>query len=76
MQVNLMWQANVTPIIYAYEYLNGPHNFNNISLAPLGYSVKIHKNPDRRASWSPHSFNGWYLVTSTNHYHYYNVWIK
>ena len=73
---NLMWQENVTPKLYAYEYLKGLHNSDNIPLSPLWCAVQIHKNDDCRALWSPYSVSGWYLETSTDHYQYYNVWIK
>ena len=59
MQVNLLLQANATPKISAYAYLNGPHDFNQKTLAPFRCAVQIHEHPDHRASWSSHSANGW-----------------
>ena len=68
MQVNILHQANMTSKLSAYAYLNIPHDFNSMPMAPLGCAVQIHKNSNRRASWAPHSISGWYLVIPTEPY--------
>ena len=68
MKVNLLWQANVRPKISAYAYLNGPHYFNRMPMAPLGCAVQNDENTNRRASWESHSISGWYLVMFTEKY--------
>ena len=68
MQVNILCQSNVSPKVSAYAYLNGPHNFNCVLMAPLGCAIYIYKNPNRSASWEPHSVSVWYLGTSNEHY--------
>jgi hypothetical protein len=45
--VNLLCQATINPKISAWEYFNGPFDFNETPLAPVGCRVLIHANPQR-----------------------------
>ena len=54
--------------ITAYEQVDGIHHFEQTSLAPLGCKVKIHENPHKRLTYTPHSVNGWCLGTAAHHY--------
>jgi hypothetical protein len=43
--VNLLHQATIDPKISAWEYFNGPFDFNKTPLAPVGCRVLIHAKP-------------------------------
>ena len=45
-------------------------------LIPMGCVVQIHKDADKRGSWSPHTVDGWYLGTSPNHYRSHIINVK
>ena len=47
MQLNLPQQANATPKVSAYMYLNGPHDLNLTPVAPLGCAFQIYKKKHR-----------------------------
>ena len=64
-QVNLPRKTNATPKLSAYAYLNRPHDFKRMPMAPLSCAVRIHKTPNCRASWVIHTISGWYLKIST-----------
>ena len=49
--VNLLHQATINPKISAWEYFNGPFDFNKTPLAPVGCRVLIHAKPAMRQSW-------------------------
>lgn len=66
----------MTPTISAHVYLNGPHDYNQHPLAPLGCAVQMHKKLGRRISWDPHSVNRWYVGTSTEHYRCFKIFHK
>ncbi|KAL7474990.1 hypothetical protein ACHAW6_000925 [Cyclotella cf. meneghiniana] len=68
MMVNQLRQANVAPKVSAYAYMNGPHNYNKMPLAPLGCAVQVREKPTKRKSWDAHSSDGWYIGTSPEHY--------
>ena len=40
--INLLCQATLNPHISAWGYFNGPFDFNNTNLAPVGCKVLIH----------------------------------
>ena len=40
---NLLHQANIAPNVSAQAYIKGPHDFNQMQLAPLGCVVQIHE---------------------------------
>ncbi len=66
--LNLQRQAHASPTTSAYEYINGPFDYNKMPLAPLGCKVQIHESTNRRKTWDPRALNGWYLGTSSEHY--------
>ena len=59
----------------AWSAVYGPFNFNHTLLAPPGTQVLVHKIPDQRASFAPHSIKGWYIGPSMNHYHCFQCYI-
>jgi hypothetical protein len=52
----------------AYQYVNGPFDYNKMPLAPLGCKVQMHESANRRKTWDPRALHGWYLGTSPEHY--------
>ena len=41
---------------------------------PPGILTVIHKPPDKRESYTPHSLKGWYVGGSPEHYHCFYIW--
>ena len=66
--LNLLRQANKTPTMSAYQYVNGPFDYNVTPLGPLGCKVQFHESINRRRTWDPRALTGWYLGTSIEHY--------
>ena len=73
---NLLHQSNVAPKVSAHAYAFGPHYFNRIPLAPIGYAVQIHKKPSKRRTWGVYSVDGCYLQIYPHHYRCFEVWSK
>jgi hypothetical protein len=73
---NLLRMSNANPKISAYAYLNGPHDFNRMPLAPLGVECIMYIQPDKRKTFAPRAIKGWYIGTSKEHYRYYKAWCK
>ena len=80
--LNLLPPANADQSKSAYEYVNGPFDYNSTPFAPLlGCSAQMHNATNRRKTWDVHSLDGWYLGTSPEHYHCHrflqqNAWQK
>ena len=54
---------NIIPIISAYAYMNGQHDFNKMPLAPMGCTVLLHNKPDIQKSWDTLASKGFYIKT-------------
>lgn len=76
MTLNMLRPSNVSPNVSAYMYANGKYDYNAQPLAPLGCAVLIHETPDNRHTWDAHARDGWYIGTSTEHYHNHIVWCR
>ncbi len=48
--VNLLWQSTINPRISAWEFFQGPFDFNKTPLGPVGCRVLIHAKPATRCS--------------------------
>jgi hypothetical protein len=68
MTLNLLCQANKTPSVSAYQFVNGNFDYNKLPLAPLGCAIEIHESTNRQKTRDPHSLSGWYLRALTEHY--------
>ena len=66
--INLLRQSNATPNVSEYTHMSGTFDYNKIPLAPMGISVQLHLKIYKRGIWAYHTVNGWYLVTSPEHY--------
>ncbi len=74
--LNLLRQANKTPTISAYQYVNGSFDYNAAPLGPLGCKVQFHESINRRRTWDPRALTGWYLGTSIEHYRCHIIFCK
>jgi hypothetical protein len=45
LSLNLLWQATLNQQISAWEFFQGPFDFNKTPLAPVGCQVLIHAKP-------------------------------
>jgi hypothetical protein len=52
----------------AWEYFNGPFDFNKTPLAPVGCRVLIHAKPGTRRSWDYRAKQGFYIGSALDHY--------
>jgi hypothetical protein len=66
--INLLRQATANPKILAWEYFNGPFDFNKTPLAPVGCRVLIHAKPGTRRSWDYRAKQGFYVGPALDHY--------
>jgi hypothetical protein len=74
--LNLMRASHVNPYISAWQQLNGPYNFLETPIAPIGTRVMVYVPPDKRGSWAPHSKKGWYVGPSLVHYRCFRVYME
>jgi hypothetical protein len=58
----------IDPLKSVYEIINGPYNWNQYPLAPLGCKAVIYEDGDTRGSWASWGVDGWYLGPSKDHY--------
>ena len=68
-----MQQATIIPKISAWEYFNGPFDFNTCPLAPVGFRVLILTKPATRKSWDFRSKQGFYMGPALDHYRCYKL---
>ena len=68
MALNFLRQATINPSISAWEYLNGPFNYDATPLGPLGIKVLIHKKASDRHSWDFRAKEGWSVGVTLEHY--------
>jgi len=74
--LNLLRQSNVAPTVSAYQYVNGPFDYNKMPLAPMGCAVQVHENSKRRGTWAGNSTDGWHLRPSPEHYRCHVIYCK
>jgi hypothetical protein len=66
--LNLLHQTTLNPRISAWEIFQGPFNFNNTPLGPVGCCVLIHAKPATRQSWDFHAKPGFYIGPALDSY--------
>ncbi len=71
--INLLRQATANPKILAWEYFNGPFDFNKTPLALVGCRVFIHAKPGTRRSWEYRAKQGFYMGPALKHYRCYEL---
>ncbi|KAL7474051.1 hypothetical protein ACHAW6_000049, partial [Cyclotella cf. meneghiniana] len=67
--------SRIDPSKFAYEVLEGPHDFNHHSWAPPGCRAVIHEPANSRTSWGPHGTNAWYISPAPHHYCSYEFYV-
>jgi hypothetical protein len=65
----------MTPLVLAYEYLWGKHNYNANPFAPLGCKVEAHITPNKRETWAPHTASGFCIGNTWEHYRCHEIYI-
>ncbi len=66
--LNLLRQATLNPQISAWEYFQGPFDFNKMPLGPVGCRVLIHAKPITRQSWDFQAKQGFYIGPALDSY--------
>jgi hypothetical protein len=66
--LNLLRQATLNPRISAWEYFQGPFDFNKTPLGPVGCRVLIHAKPITRRSWDFRAKQGFYIGPALDSY--------
>jgi hypothetical protein len=56
-------------------HLNGPFDFNQTPMAPLGTKVILHVTPSQRTTWAPHGVDNWYVGHAAEHYRCYRIFV-
>ena len=59
MQLNFLRQATLNPSISAWEYFNGPFDYDATPFGPLGQKVIAHNKPGTRNTWDFRGEEGW-----------------
>ena len=76
MTLNMLKATNIRPWVSGQTYLHGQHDYNRMPLAPLGCHTMTHNKRKTRTSWGPSASEGFYVGTSTEHYHCFKIWTK
>jgi hypothetical protein len=66
--LNLLHQAMLNPRISAWEFFQGPFNFNKSPLGPFGCRVLIHAKPATSQSWDFRAKPGFYIGPALDSY--------
>jgi hypothetical protein len=66
--LNLLRQSTLNPGISAWEFFQGPFDFNKMPLGPVGCRVLIHAKPATRRSLDFRAKNGFYIGPAMDSY--------
>ncbi len=66
--LNLLRQAMLNPRISAWEFFQGPFDFNRTPLGPVACCILIHAKPATRQSWDFRAKPGFYIGPALNSY--------
>jgi hypothetical protein len=66
--LNLLRQAMLNPRISAWEFFQGPFDFNKMPLGPVGCWVLIHVKPSTHQLWDYWAKNGFYIGPALDSY--------
>ena len=67
-QLNMLRQATLNPRISAWEYFNGPFDYDATPFGPLGQKVIAHNRPGTRNSWDFRGKERWSVGTTMDGY--------
>ena len=65
----------IYPQLLAFTTLKRNHNFDAITMAPLGTQIVVHGKPNKSKILSPPGIDGWYMGPTWNHYRCHEVYI-
>ena len=71
--LNLLRQATLAPDISAWEYYNGPINYDDTLFSPIGCKAAIHNKPGPRKTWDLHARDGLSIGSSLHYYRFHTV---
>jgi hypothetical protein len=71
--LNLLRQATLNPRISAWEFFQGPFDFNKTPLGPVGCRVLIHAKPATQQSWDFRAKNGFYIGPAMDSYRFFKL---
>jgi len=66
--LNLLHQSTLNPRMSAWEFFQGPFDFNKTPLGPIGCRVLIHAKPATRRSWDYRAKEGFYIGPALDSY--------
>ena len=65
----------MTPLVSAYTYLWGQHEYNANPFAPLDCKVEAYLYPGIQETWAPHTVSGYYLGNLQEHSKCHKIYI-
>ena len=68
LNINLIHNSRVNPMISAWTLLFSTHDFNRVHLAPPGTKFVIHNKPDKRVAWDFRGDEGFYIGPAHDYY--------
>ena len=71
--LNLLRQATLDPTKSAWEYFNGPFNYDATPIGPAGCKILIHNKPGTRKSWDFRGRDGFNIGVALKHYRCFHV---
>ena len=74
--LNMLRPSRMTPIVSAYTYAWGQHDYNANPFAPLGCKVEAHLVPSICETCAPHTAIRFYVGNSSEHYCSHKVFIN
>ncbi len=66
--LNMLRTSRMMPLVSAYAYLWGEHNYNANPFASLGCNVEAHVTPSIQETWAPHTASNFYVGNAWEHY--------
>ena len=71
--LNLLRQSHANPSVSAWEYLDGPYNFDATPMGPPGSRIIAHAKGTTCKLWDFWGETGFYIGPSLVHYQCYNL---
>ena len=66
--IKLLRQSTLNPRVSAWEYLNGPFDYDETELGPVGCRIIIHNKSNKQKSWDQHVHEGFNVGPALKHY--------
>ena len=67
-RINHLWSSRRQAKLSYHACLFGKFKFNQTPISVQGTKILIHKTPQQRRSFAPHSLDGFYVVPALQHY--------